>query len=59
MPAIGERLNISEFKMSQWAKTVKYRLSKKTPFFVHSSVLRNFGHKKATTNLSQNNSCPG
>ena len=39
MPAIGERLNIGEFKMSRRAKIVKYRLGKKTPFFVHSSVV--------------------
>ena len=39
MPAIGERLNIGEFKMSRWAKIVKYRLGKKAPFFVHSSVV--------------------
>ena len=33
MPAIGERLNIGEFKMSRRAKIVKYHLGKKTPFF--------------------------
>ena len=39
MPAIGKRLNISEFKMSRRAKIVKYRLGQKTPFFVHSSAV--------------------